>query len=178
MRCPQSTTERAARNDNIPGSLKNANKPFMQVTFETPDQPDVHALIAELDTYLYSLYPAENVYALDMASLLQPNVVFAVARDAGGTAIGCAAVVVTPEYGEIKRMYVRPAARGQGLARRLIASLEDAARSQGCLVFMLETGPTMPEALALYERMGYKYRGAFGEYPEDPLSVFMQKVVV
>lgn len=147
----------------------------MQVTFETPDQPDVHALLAELDAYLYSLYPAENVYALDMASLLQPNVVFAVARDAAGAAVGCAAVVVTPDYGEIKRMYVRPAARGQGLARRLIASLEDAARARGCSVFMLETGPTMPEALALYERMGYTYRRAFGAYPEDPLSVFMQK---
>lgn len=147
----------------------------MQIAFETPDQPDVHALIAELDAYLYSLYPAENVYALDVASLLAPNVVFAVARDGSGSALGCAAVVVTPEYGEIKRMYVRPAARGQGLARRLIAALEDRARSRGCAVCMLETGPTMPEALALYERMGYKYRPAFGEYPEDPLSVFMQK---
>jgi len=150
----------------------------MQVTFETPDQPDVHALIAELDAYLYSLYPPENVYALDIASLLEPNVVFAVARDLSGTALGCAAVVVTPEYGEIKRMYVRPAARGLGLARKLIATLEEAAAARGCSVFMLETGPTMPEALALYERMGYKYRGAFGDYPEDPLSVFMQKVVV
>ncbi|WBS03651.1 GNAT family N-acetyltransferase [Pseudoduganella sp. SL102] len=149
----------------------------MQVTFETPDQPDVHALIAELDAYLYSLYPPENVYALDIASLLAPNVEFAVARDAGGSAIGCAAVVVTPEYGEIKRMYVRPMARGQGLARKLISALEEKARAQGCSVFMLETGPTMPEALALYERMGYKHRGAFGDYPEDPLSVFMQKVV-
>jgi putative acetyltransferase len=151
----------------------------MQVTFETPDQPDVHALIAELDSYLYSLYPAENVYALDVASLLAPNVVFAVARDAStGAALGCAAVVLTPEYGEIKRMYVRPAARGQGLARRLISALEDKARSAGCPVCMLETGPTQPEALALYERMGYKYRGAFGDYPEDPLSVFMQKELV
>lgn len=149
----------------------------MQIAFETPDQPDVHALIAELDSYLYSLYPPENVYALDLTSLLQPNVVFAVARDTAGTAVGCAAVVVTPEYGEIKRMYVRPAARGQGLARRLISSLEEKARMHGCSVFMLETGPTMPEALALYERMGYKHRGAFGDYPEDPLSVFMQKEV-
>ncbi|WP_338770398.1 GNAT family N-acetyltransferase [Massilia sp. METH4] len=151
----------------------------MQITFETPDQPDVHALIAELDAYLYSLYPPENVYALDIASLLAPNVAFAVARDASnGTALGCAAVVVTPEYAELKRMYVRPEARGQGLARRLISALEEKALAQGCSVCMLETGPTMPEALALYERMGYKHRGAFGEYPEDPLSVFMQKELV
>ncbi|QGZ41013.1 putative acetyltransferase [Pseudoduganella flava] len=149
----------------------------MHIAFETPDQPDVHALIAELDSYLYSLYPPENVYALDIASLLQPNVLFAVARDGGGAALGCAAVVVTPAYGEIKRMYVRPEARGQGLARKLIATLEEQALAHGCRTFMLETGPTMPEALALYERMGYKHRGAFGDYPEDPLSVFMQKDV-
>jgi putative acetyltransferase len=149
----------------------------MQIAFETPDQPDVHALISELDAYLYSLYPPENVYALDVSSLLQPNVLFAVARAADGAALGCAAVVVAPEYGEIKRMYVRPSARGQGLARRLIAKLEEKAMEQGCRRFMLETGPTMPEALALYERMGYKHRGAFGDYPDDPLSVFMQKDV-
>jgi putative acetyltransferase len=146
----------------------------MQIAFETPDQPDVHALIGELDAYLYSLYPAENVYALDVSALLRPNVLFAVARDAAGAALGCGAVVVTPEYGEVKRMYVRPQARGQGLARRLIETLEARARDQGCTTFMLETGPTQPEALALYERLGYRYRGPFGDYPADPLSVFMQ----
>lgn len=147
----------------------------MHIAFDTPDQPDVHALIAELDTYLYSLYPAENVYALDIASLLAPNVLFAVARDAAGAALGCGAVVVTPEYGEIKRMYVRPHYRGQGLARRLIGALEAKAMEGGCRSFMLETGPAQPEALMLYERLGYRYRGPFGAYRADPLSVFMQK---
>jgi putative acetyltransferase len=149
----------------------------MQISFETADQPDVHALIAELDAYLYSLYPAENVYALDVSSLAQPNVLFAVARADDGAPLGCAAVVVTPEFGEVKRMYVRPAARGQGVARRLLDTLETAARAQGCPSLMLETGPTQPEALALYERLGYKYRGPFGDYPADPLSVFMAKAL-
>ena len=147
----------------------------MQIHFETPDQADVHALIQELDAYLYALYPAENVYALDMASLLHPSVLFAVARDHTGASLACAAIVVNPAYGEVKRMYVRPQARGQGLARRLIASLEAKAGEQGCRTFMLETGPTMLEALALYERMGYRRRGPFGDYPDHPLSVFMQK---
>ena len=147
----------------------------MQIIFETPDQPQVHALIEELDAYLYALYPAENVYALDIASLLHPSVLFVVARDHEGAAQACAAIVVTPGYGEIKRMYVRPQARGQGLARRLITSLEAKAQEQGCRTFMLETGPTMPEALALYERMGYRRCGPFGDYPDHPLSVFMQK---
>jgi putative acetyltransferase len=148
---------------------------FMQISFESPDQPDVHKLIAELDTYLYSLYPAENVYAMDISSLLSPSVVFAVVRDSAGSAVGCGAIVMKPEYGEVKRMYVRPQARGQGLARRLIESLEKKAMEQGCRTFMLETGPTMPEALMLYERLGYLRRGPFGDYPDDPHSVFMQK---
>jgi len=147
----------------------------MQIAFETPDQPDVHALIGELDAYLYSLYPPENVYALDLSSLLHPSVLFAVVRDAAGASLGCGAIVIKPEYGEIKRMYVRPQARGKGLARRLIETLEAKAVELGCQTFMLETGPTMPEALLLYERLGYRRCGPFGDYPDDPLSVFMQK---
>jgi putative acetyltransferase len=147
----------------------------MRITFETPDQPEVHELIGELDAYLYSLYPAENVYAMDVSSLLDPSVLFAVARDAAGVPVGCGAIVVKPEYGEVKRMYVRPQARGQGLARRLIETLENKAMEQGCCTFMLETGPTQPEALILYERLGYQCRGPFGDYPDDPHSVFMQK---
>lgn len=147
----------------------------MQIAFETPDQPDVHALIGELDTYLYSLYPPENVYALDLSSLLHPSVLFAVARDSAGAALGCAALVLKPEFGEVKRMYVRPQARGQGVARQLIDTLEVRAAEQGCRTFMLETGPTMTQALILYERLGYRRRGPFGDYPDDPLSVFMEK---
>ncbi|SHH06698.1 GNAT family N-acetyltransferase [Massilia sp. CF038] len=147
----------------------------MHISFETPDQDDVRALIAELDDYLYSLYPPENVYALDIASLLHPSVMFAVVRDTEGAALGCGAIVIKPEYGEIKRMYIRPQARGKGLARALIETLESKAAGQGCRTFMLETGPTMAEALKLYERLGYQKRAAFGDYPEDPLSVFMQK---
>src|SRR5471032_151809 len=126
----------------------------MQIAFETPDQADVHELIDELDAYLYSLYPAENVYALYLSSLLHPSVLFAVARDTAGAALGCAAIVLKPEYGEVKRLYVRPQARGQGLARQLIETLEARAMQHGCRSFMLETGPTMPQALILYQRLG------------------------
>lgn len=149
----------------------------MQIALETPDQADVHALIGELDAYLYSLYPAQNVYALDVSSLLHPDVLFAVARDAQGVSLGCGAMVLKPEYGEVKRMYVRPQVRGQGLARRLVETLEMKAMEQGCRSFMLETGPAQPEALLLYERLGYRHRGPFGDYPADPLSVFMEKNV-
>lgn len=147
----------------------------MPIAFETPDQPEVHALIAELDTYLLDLYPPESVYALDVQTLLQPNIRFAVARDAHGAAVGCGAIVLSGEYGEIKRMYVRPAARGAGTARQLMDLLEHTARTAGCPQLVLETGPGNLEAMALYTRHGFERCGPYGDYPDDPLSVFMQK---
>lgn len=147
----------------------------MTIAFETPAQPVVHELISELDAYLSSLYPAENVYALDISSLSHPSVLFAVVRDTAGSPVGCGAVVIKPEYGEIKRVYVRPQARGKGVARRLMEALEAKAVQNGCRTFMLEMGPTQPETLTLYERMGYQFCGPFADYPNDPLSIFMQK---
>lgn len=150
----------------------------MPVTFESPNQPDVIAMIAELDAYQDSLYPAEARYALDLTALCQPNVVFAVARDGHGTAQGCAAVVFGSEHGEIKRMFVRPAARGRGTARQIIQLLQESAVDRGCTQLMLETGPDQPEALAFYAREGFTKCGPFGDYPDHPLSVFMGKTLL
>ena len=149
----------------------------MLVTLESPDQPEVIALIAALDAYQDTLYPPEARYALDLAALKQPNVAFAVARDAGHQAVGCAAVVVDGTQGELKRMYLRPAARGQGLAQQLLRVLEAAAASKGCRQLCLETGPYQAEALAFYARQGFVRRGPFGSYPDHPLSVFMVKAL-
>ena len=147
----------------------------MNVALETPDQPEVIALIAELDAYQDQLYPPESRHLLDLASLKQPNVLFAVARDASAQAIGCGAVVLGPAYGEVKRMYVHPRGRGQGAAKALLSLLEGEARKAGCSLLKLETGPYQPEALGLYALCGYERRGPFGKYTNDPLSVFMQK---
>ena len=147
----------------------------MNVSLESPDQPEVIALIAELDAYQDSLYPPESRHALDLSSLKQPNVLFAVARDESHRALGCGAIVLNPEFGELKRMYVSPQSRGQGIGLRLIAFLESKAAERGCTLLKLESGPFQPEALGLYERCGYERRGPYGKYPDDPLSVFMQK---
>lgn len=145
------------------------------LALESADQPDVIGLIAELDAYQDTLYPPESRHALDLASLTQPNVVFAVARDTVGRAVGCGAVVLTPEFGELKRMFISPAARGQGLAQRLLSELEAEAAARGCRLVTLESGPYQLEALALYARCGYVRRGPYGGYADDPLSVFMEK---
>ena len=142
---------------------------------ESADQPDVLALIEDLDAYQKPLYPIESFHGIDLAALTQSNVLFAVARDADGTAVGCGAMVVGPEYGEVKRMYTQPAARGHGIGARVLAVLETQARERGCSLFRLETGYLQAEALALYARCGYARRGPFGDYTDDPTSVFMEK---
>ena len=103
----------------------------MQVALESPDQPEVIALIAELDAYQTTLYPPESVYALDLTALKQAHVRFAVARDDAGSAVGCAAVVLHAAYGELKRMYVHPRGRGQGVAKALLQRLEAEALETG-----------------------------------------------
>jgi putative acetyltransferase len=147
------------------------------VADESPDQPDVLQLIDELDAYQRSLYPAESNHLLDLSSLLQPNVHFAVARGGQGEALGCAAVVLMDGFAEIKRMFVSPRARGGGVGRRLLEHVEAQALAGGRHVLRLETGIHQPEALGLYERAGYSRRGPYEGYAEDPLSVFMEKVV-
>jgi putative acetyltransferase len=148
----------------------------MNITLERPDQADVVALIDALDAYQKPLYPAESHHGIDISALLQPEVIFAVVRD-GDIAIGCGAVVVGDEFGELKRMFVQPGHRGQGIAKRLLQFLEAEAMRRGCNTLMLETGIRQPEALGLYERAGFQRRGPFGDYAPDPMSVFMGKVL-
>ena len=147
----------------------------VDIARESPDQPEVIALIAELDDYLRTLYPPESIHALDLASLKQPNVLFFVARDEARRAVGCCALVLDPAQGEVKRMVVSPACRGRGVARALLRALESAAADAGCRLLRLETGPLQPEALGLYAAVGYSRRGPYGDYRDDPLSVFMEK---
>jgi GNAT superfamily N-acetyltransferase len=71
---------------------------------------------------------------------------------------------------EIKRMYVAPAARRTGLARRMLAHLEAAAQAAGAEVMILETGLAQPEAIALYMSSGYVPVDKFGYYKDAPLS--------
>jgi GNAT superfamily N-acetyltransferase len=82
---------------------------------------------------------------------------------------------IEPGVGEIKRMYVCPAARGLGIGRAVLDALEAEARALGLTRLVLETGVRQPEAIALYERVGYARIAAFGEYVDSPLSVCMGK---
>jgi putative acetyltransferase len=147
------------------------------ITAESPDQPDVVALLAASDGYMAELYAAESNHMLDVGALKEPDVTFLVAR-LDGRAVGCGAVVRSGEdWAEIKRMFVSPEARGRSLGRRLLQKLEDIAVMQGAALLRLETGVKQLEALALYRSVGFVEIGPFGSYGPDPCSVFMEKRV-
>ncbi|MEK0084826.1 GNAT family N-acetyltransferase [Benzoatithermus flavus] len=144
------------------------------IAVEPPHQPEVARLIEALDDYLGSLYPAESNHLLDLDALAAPDVRFFVARIAG-RAVGCAALRLAADYGELKRMFVLPEARGRQVGRRLLARIEAELLAHGLGILRLETGGRQPEALGLYRAAGFAERGPFGDYPDDPLSIFMEK---
>jgi putative acetyltransferase len=145
-----------------------------RVSIESPRQDDVGRLLASLDAYLEALYPPESNHILSLDELCRPNVRFLVARHSG-EALACGALVVEEGYGEVKRMYVAPTARGQGLGREILRCIEAAAAREGLEVLRLETGIRQAEALSLYRASGYANCAPFGGYLADPLSVFMEK---
>jgi putative acetyltransferase len=149
----------------------------LEIGVESPDQPEVAALLESSDGYMAALYPAESNHLLDIASLMRADVTFIVAR-IDGRAMGCGAVVDSGEgWAEIKRMFVSPAARGRRLGRRLLEKLEAIAAERGASKLRLETGGKQPEALALYASSGFVEIGPFGKYGPDPLSIFMEKPI-
>jgi putative acetyltransferase len=74
-------------------------------------------------------------------------------------------------------MYVDPACRGQRIGARLLDALEHSLRARSITLALLETGRDQLEAVRLYERHGYRRRGTFGGYPDNGLSLFMEKVL-
>ena len=145
------------------------------ITFERPDNPDATVLITELETHLASLYPVESRHGYSVEKLIAQGVAFFVLR-AYGTPAGCGGIqLFGTEYGELKRMYVRPQFRGSGFGKLLLNHLEEHARSHGVGLVRLETGIYQTEAIGLYQRMGYERIGPFGPYVNDPLSAFFEK---
>jgi len=143
---------------------------------ESPRQAEVARLLEALDAYQGALYRPESNHLLDVEALAAPNVRFIVARR-GAEVVGCGALRIHGDSGEVKRMYVVPAARGQRLGRRILDRIEAEARREGLGCLRLETGIYQPEALGLYRSAGYAEREAFAPYAPDPLSVFMEKIL-
>jgi putative acetyltransferase len=147
----------------------------MIINTEAPDQPEAAALLARLDAYCAALYPLESNHLMPVAALKDDDVLFLVARDIDGSAIGCAALVNRDGYGEVKRMFVADDKRGLGAGRKLLEHIGIFAAMAGVRTLKLETGVRQPEAIALYERSGFTRCAPFGGYTDDPWSVFMEK---
>jgi putative acetyltransferase len=145
------------------------------IRIESPRDARVRELIAALDAHLSSLYPPESNHFLDVEQLAAREVRFFVARR-DDAPVGCGALRIDRSgYGEVKRMYVAPEERGQGVGRALLARIETEAAREGLALLRLETGIRQTEAITLYRSCGYFDCGPFGEYQSDPLSRFMEK---
>jgi ribosomal protein S18 acetylase RimI-like enzyme len=149
--------------------------PTVVIRQERPDSPDAVDLILELEAQLEPLYPAVSRHGFSVDRLLAEEVDFFLLR-ADGSAAACGGILlVDGEYGEIKRMYVRPEHRGLGFAKRLLDHLAGHARSRGVTVLRLETGVHQREAIGLYEKLGFRRIPPFGPYTNDPLSLCYEK---
>ena len=149
------------------------------ITSESAHHPDILTLIAALDRYQSELYPAESNHLLDLSVLAEDSLILMIIRDPQLKAVGCGAIVLNGDgAGEMKRVYIDPAHRGQHLGETLLAALEDEALSRHCHTVRLETGIKQHAAVRLYEQCGYEMRPAFAPYVDDPLSLFMEKALV
>ncbi len=145
------------------------------ITAERPDTPDAMMLIDELETHLAPFYPATSRHGYSVEKLIKQGVAFFVTRQ-DGIPVGCGGVqFCSTEYGELKRMFVRPQFRGLGLAKLMLQHLENYTREHNIHVLRLETGIHQKEAIGLYESWGFQYIPAFGEYVDDPLSRYFEK---
>ena len=140
---------------------------------------EVRQLVGELETVLAVEYPPEQRHGLALDAIFQPQVRFFLARRQG-TAVGCGGVALFADYAEVKRMYVRPSARGQGVAEAILARIEQEVRDNKLTVLRLETGDRQFAAMRLYVRAGFRECPAFGDYALKPpqaiaASVFFEK---
>jgi putative acetyltransferase len=146
----------------------------MRISIERAGAPGVRELLELSDAFHAALYPPEGNYLLSVDELRNAAVV--VVR-VDGEAVGMGALVTKDGYAEIKRMFVRPEARGTGTADGILHLLEATARAAKVDTLRLETGPLQPAALMFYERHGFTRIPAFGDYPDSEHSVFYGKTL-
>ncbi len=142
--------------------------------------PEVTRLVQRLWDELGSLYPELNAPPSPAPEMIQERAGFFLAYRAEEP-VGCGAFQPLAgdesEVAEIRRMYVDPAWRRQGVSRAILAELENAARAAGYRMARLETGTRQPNAIRLYETSGYRRIEPWGRYQGDPLSVCFEKAL-
>jgi putative acetyltransferase len=147
----------------------------MKIEIDDLSHPAIHALLNEHLQSMYELSPPESVHALDLEKLRKPEITFWTAWD-GSLLLGCGALKeLDHKHGEVKSMRTPNALGRQGAGRAILARIIEVARSRGYERLSLETGSmeAFAPAQLLYESFGFTFCGPFGEYVEDPNSVFM-----
>ena len=147
----------------------------LTLAVEDPRTADAANLMERLTADLAERYGDDGVGDFRLEDVCGPGGTFLIAR-LGDVPVGCGALrPITPELGELKRMYVEPAQRGIGIARRLLAELERRAFALGYLALRLETGTLQPEAVSLYDSSGYHRIECYGFHKDDPRSICFEK---
>ncbi len=140
---------------------------------------DARALVGELEAALAAEYPPAQRHGYAIEALFEPAVQFFIARREG-RAVGCCGVAFFDDFAELKRMFVRDDARGEGIADALLVHVESAVAARGVRLLRLETGVRQFAALHVYERAGFVRTDVFGSYrtmsaSSIATSVFMEK---
>ncbi|RED52000.1 GNAT family N-acetyltransferase [Aestuariispira insulae] len=146
------------------------------IAIEEKIAPEVKALLDASDAFFADLYPPESNHLVDVSALEAADVTFFVAR-ISGRAVGCGGYLNKGQYGEIKRLFVGSEGRGRKVGRLLMQAIIDHAQQAKLPCLKLEMGPSQPEAEALYQSLGFAETGPFGDYREDPYSLFMEKTL-
>lgn len=137
--------------------------PHLVVRFVESDSPDFALLVSALDVDLVERYPALS----EDPPVLASDLIAAVVAYRGDVAVGSGALrELEPRVVEVKHMFVLPAARGLGIARRMLHELEARGAAMGYAAARLGSGVRQPEALGLYESSGYHRIPLFGEYQD------------
>lgn len=139
----------------------------MEIVLTAKPDEDVRSLVGELNDELGALYPPEQRHGLALDAIFAPHIRFFLARKEG-VAVGCGGVALFPDFAEVKRMYVRPQLRGQGVADAIMAKLVGVARDAGLAVLRLETGIRSFAAISFYRRSGFRACPAFEPYAALP----------
>ncbi len=147
----------------------------MNIEIDDLTRPEVHALLHEHLQSMYALSPPETVHALDLDKLRNPDITFWSAWE-GRLLLGCGALKqLDVAHGEVKSMRTPGSHRRRGAGRAILAHIIGVAKSRAYERLSLETGSmeAFRPAQRLYESFGFTYCGPFGEYVDDPNSVFM-----
>ena len=147
----------------------------MKIEVDDLTRPVVHALLNEHLQNMRALSSPESVHALDLDKLRQPGITFWTAWE-GALLVGCGALMeLDRTHGEVKSMRTPSARRRHGVGRAILRHIIDVARSRSYQRLSLETGSmdAFKPAQKLYESFGFARCGPFGDYVDDPNSVFM-----